>query len=380
MTWLIPVAYAVFLALLIYRYATRGPRLSAYQPQPEGPLVSVIVPARNEAVNIERCIRSILETEYRSLEVIVVDDRSTDATAEIVERLARAPEATGRLQLVRGAELAEGWFGKSWAIVQGYRVARGELLLFTDADSWHAPELLPRTVHALHDERIDLLSVLAHQEMVTFWERLVQPQVLVALAARVGGGNFRRINRTRVAWDAIASGAYILTRRAPYERVGTHAAVKQHVAEDLALAQLYVRHHLDIFLTHGEQYMAVRMYRSLSEVIEGWSKNLALGVPLMFPPIAALRRAAPYLMWIPALCWIAPPLLWAVTGWTWAAVTVAISFFTWAVVYRAEGAPVRYALLYPLGAAMVAYIMIRSAIRGGRKVEWRGRLYRPGAK
>src|SRR5439155_499509 len=143
--------------LFIYRYATRGPRLSAYQPQRDGPLVSVIVPARNEAVNIERCVRSILQTEYRSIEVIVVDDRSTDATAEIVERLARAPEATGRLQLVRGAELAEGWFGK---------------------------------------------------------------------------------------------------------RVGTHAAVKQHVAEDLALAQLYVRHLLDIFFTHGDQYMAVRMYRS----------------------------------------------------------------------------------------------------------------------
>ena len=378
MTWLIPVAYAVFLALLVYRYATRGPRLSAYQPQPEGPLVSVIVPARNEAVNIERCVRSILQAEYRSLEVIVVDDRSTDATAEIVERLARAPEVTGRLQLVRGAELAEGWFGKSWAIVQGYRVARGEMLLFTDADSWHAPELLPRTVRAFFDEGIELLTVLARQEMVTFWERLVQPHVLVALAARVG--NFRRINRTRVAWDAIASGAYILTKRATYERVGTHAGVKQHVAEDLALAQLYVRHHLDIFLTHGDQYMAVRMYRSLPEVIEGWSKNLALGVPLMFPPNALVRRAAPYLMWVPALCWIVPPLVWAVTGWAWAAVTWAISLAIWVAVYRAEGAPLRYAWLYPLGAAMVAYIMIRSAIRGGRKVEWRGRLYRPGAK
>ena len=377
MTWLTPVAYALFLLLLVYRYATRGPRLSAYQPQRDGPLVSVIVPARNEAVNIERCVRSILQTEYRSIEVIVVDDRSTDATAEIVERLARAPEATGRLQLVRGAELAEGWFGKSWAIVQGYGVARGELLLFTDADSWHAPELLPRTVRAFLDEGIELLTVLARQEMVTFWERLVQPHVFVALAARVG--NYRRINRTRVAWDAIASGAYILTKRATYERVGTHAAVKQHVAEDLALAQLYVRHHLDIFLTHGDQYMAVRMYRSLPEVIEGWSKNLALGVPLMFPPNVLMRRAAPYLMWVPALCWIVPPLAWAVAGQAWAAVTTAISLAIWVAVYRAEGAPVRYTLLYPLGAAMVAYIMIRSALRGPN-VEWRGRRYGLGAR
>lgn len=380
MTWSIPLAYALFLGLLVYRYATRGPRLAGYQPRLDGPLVSVILPARNEAVNIERCVRSILGSSYRFLELIVVDDRSTDATPQIVERLAREPEAAGRLILVRGAELpeGEGWVGKPWAVVQGYRVARGALLLFTDADTWHHPELLPRAVRALAEERVALVSVLARQEMVTFWERLLQPQVLVALAARVG--DFRRMNRTRVEWDAIASGAFILTDRASYEDVGTHATVKRSIAEDLALAQAYVRQHRDIFLTHGEQHLAVRMYQSLAEVIGGWTKNLALGVPQMFPPIAALRRVAPYLMWIPSLCWIAPPLIWAVTGWTWAAVTVAISLATWAVVYRTEGAPMRYALLYPLGAAMVAYIMIRSAWRGGKRVEWRGRVYGAGTQ
>jgi len=306
-----------------------------------------------------------------------VDDRSSDATPEIVERLARSAEAGGRLHLVRGAELPPGWFGKPWAIVQGYRTARGDLLLFTDADTWHHPELLPRTVTVLGAERVDLVSVLTRQETVTFWERLVQPHVLVALAARVG--DFGRVNRTHITWNAIASGAYILTTRAAYERVGTHEAVKQSVAEDVALAQAYVRHHLDIFLTHGFQFMSTRMYRSLGEIVQGWSKNLALGVPLMFPPIPLLRRTAPYLMWLPALCWIVPPLVWALSASRWAAVTTAISLVIWVVVYWAEGAPVRYALLYPLGAAMVAGIMLRSAWRGGRKVEWRGRLYRGGA-
>jgi len=373
-TWLVPAAYALFLALVAYRYATRRPRLSAYPPQRAGPLVSVIVPARDEAVNIERCVSSILATAYRPIEVIVVDDRSRDATPEIVERLARAPEAADRLRLVRGAELEEGWVGKPWAIVQGYRLARGELLLFTDADTWHHPELIPRTVAALDAERVDLVSVLAGQEMVTFWERLVQPHVLVALAARVG--DFRRVNRTRTTWDAIASGAYILTTRVAYEQVGTHEAVKQRVAEDLALAQEYVRHHLDIFLTHAAEFLSVRMYRSLAEIVAGWSKNLALGVPLMFPPIALVRRAAPYLMWLPALCWIIPPVLWAGYGWGWAAATTVISLAVWLAVYWAEGAPLRYAVLYPVGAALVAYIMIKSAWRGGRKVEWRGRVYR----
>ena len=377
MTWLIPAGYGLFLVLLVCRYAIRRPSLVDYPPQRAGPLVSVIVPARNEAMNIERSVRSILATEYRPIEVIVVDDRSSDSTAEIVERLARSDAAEGRLQLVRGAELPEGWFGKSWAIVQGYRVARGDLLLFTDADTWHHPELLPRTVTVLTTERVHLVSVVSRQEMVTFWERLVQPHVLLALASRVG--DLRRVNRTRITWDAIASGAYILTTRRAYDAVGTHEAVKGAIAEDVALAQANVRHHLDIFLTHAAQFMSVRMYRSLAEIVEGWSKNLALGVPLMFPPLPLVRRVAPYLMWLPALCWVLPPLLWAVYGWSWAAAATLVSLAIWIAVYRAEGAPVRYALLYPLGAAMVAYIMIRSALRGSRKVEWRGRTYTPQA-
>ena len=377
MTWLIPTGYALFLGLLVYRYVSRRPRLGEYELQTRGPLVSVIIPARDEGGNIEACVRSVLATAYRPVEVIVVDDRSSDATAEIVEQLARAlpPEAAGRLRLVRGADLPGGWFGKPWAIVQGYRVARGDLLLFTDADTRHHPELLPRTMRALAQEGVHLVSVLPRQETVTFWERLVQPHVLVALASRVG--DLRRVNRTRIEWDAIASGAYILTTRAAYEQVGTHEAVKQSVAEDVALAQRYVRQRLDIFLTHGPQYMSVRMYQSLAGIIEGWSKNLALGVPLMVPPIRLLRLAAPYLMWLPALVWIVPPVLWVWFRWAWAAVTTTISLVIWLAVYRAEGAPVGYALLYPLGAGMVAYIMIRSALRGSRKVEWRGRVYGP---
>jgi chlorobactene glucosyltransferase len=373
MMWLIPVGYLAFLVLLIARYATRGPRLADYPAATRGRLVSVIIPARNEAANIEACVRSVLATTYEPLEVIVVDDRSSDGTGDIVERLARSPEAGGRVRLLGGSELPPGWFGKQWALVQGYRAARGELLLFTDADTTHTPELLPRTITVLEREGVDLVSVVPRQAMITFWERLVQPHVFLALASRVGG--VPRINRTRIVWDAIANGQYILTTRRAYEAVGTHDAVKHTVVEDLALAQAYAGHDLDIFLLHATEYMTTRMYRSLAEIVEGWSKNLAQGIPLTFPPIPLIRRAAPYIMWLPALCWIAPPLLWLANGWAWAASTTAISILIWATVYRTEQVPVRYALLYPLGAAMVAYIMLRSALRGSRKVEWRGRVY-----
>jgi chlorobactene glucosyltransferase len=279
---------------------------------------------------------------------------------------------------VRGAELPPGWFGKPWALVQGWRAARGELLLMIDADTRQTVDLIGRSVAALETERVDLLSVLSHQEMLTFWERLVQPHVFLALASRVN--DLRKINRTRVVWDAIASGQFILTPRAVYEAVGMHEAVRDSVAEDMALAQLYVRRELDIFLLHGPEFLTTRMYRTLRDIVEGWSKNLASGVPMMMPPSRMLRRAAPYIMWMPSLVWIAPPLIWALTGWGWALATVIISLFLWGMMYWAEGAPVIYALLYPFGAMIVAYIMMRSAWRGNRRIEWRGRVYTGGGE
>ena len=367
-SWLLAAPWILAFAVIVVRYATRRPHLGAYPPLQHGPLVSIIIPARNEARNIERCLTSVLATGYRPIEVIVVDDRSTDGTADIIE-----PATGHRMRLIRGSEPPSGWFGKQWALVQGYRVARGELLLFTDADTKHERDLLPRAVHALQTERVDLLSVIPRQEMKTFWERLIQPHVFIALQARIG--DLRRVNRTRTEWNAIANGQFILVTRASYEAVGTHEAVKHTVADDMMLAQTYVRSGRDIFLVHATEQMATRMYGSLREIVEGWSKNLALGAPHMAPPIRWIRALVPYLMWMPSLVWIVPPLLWALYGWDFARIATLASLATWIAIYAFEKGPVLYAFLYPLGAAMVAFIMLRSTIRGSKKVEWRGRIY-----
>jgi len=368
MSWLLAAPWILALLLIASRYLIRGPRLHDYEPLTSGPLVSIIIPARNEARNIERCVRSVLATAYSPIEVIVVDDRSTDGTAEIV-----APAIGDRLRLVHGVEPPAGWFGKQWAIVQGYKVARGELLLFADADTKHEPELVPRAVRGLQVERVDLFTVLPRQEMRTFWERLIQPHVFVALESRFA--YLASMNRTRTYWNAIANGQFILTTRAAYEAAGTHAAVKHSVTDDLMLAQNYVRAGKDIFIVQAREFMTTRMYGSLREIIAGWSKNLASGAPLMAPPIRLVRAVVPYLMWLPALVWLAPPILWLTTGWRWAAVATVASLLTWTLVYVKERAPVWYALLYPLGSAVVAFIMIRSAWRGRRLIEWRGRTY-----
>ena len=147
---------------------------------PNGPLVSVIIPARNEARNIERCVRSVLATTYPNLEVIVVDDHSTDGTRDIARRIAAGDQ---RLAVIPAPDLPPGWFGKQWACASGALVASGSLLCFTDADTTHAPDLLPRSVNEMRARHVDLLTVAGAQEMRGFWERIIQPQLFALLSA-----------------------------------------------------------------------------------------------------------------------------------------------------------------------------------------------------
>jgi chlorobactene glucosyltransferase len=367
--WFAAAGYVLLLGAVARRLRDRTPALADHPPAHRGPFVSVIVPARDEARNIEQCLASVLATPYAPLEVIVVDDRSTDDTGA---RAGRVAARDPRVRVVPGTDPPDGWFGKQWAMHQGYRAARGDLLLFADADTRHGPELLGRAVAARDAEQVDLLTVLPHQEMGSFWERVVQPYVFLGLGALIG--DLRRVNRTRTPWRAIANGQFILTTRAAYETVGTHAVVRHTVGDDVALAQAYVAAGKDIYLTHAREFMRTRMYRSLAEIVAGWSKNAALASPLLLPPVTPLRRLFPWLLWTPALVWLAPPAAWAITGSPAAAVATLTSALLWALVYRDLRAPIGYALLYPLAATVVAYIMIRSAARG-RRVTWKGREY-----
>ena len=116
-------------------------------------------------------VRSVLASAYPRLEVVVVDDRSTDGTAEIVAKIATEPGNGERLRLVRGAELPEGWFWEGWALVQGFRASKGEILLFADADTRQEPELIPRAMAVLATEKVDLVSVLPRQEIMASGSR-----------------------------------------------------------------------------------------------------------------------------------------------------------------------------------------------------------------
>jgi chlorobactene glucosyltransferase len=356
------------------RLARRTPSLIDSRPE-SGGLVSVVIPARNESSTIATVVGSILATTYQPIELLVVDDRSSDDTGAIVERV-----SDPRLRLVKGEKLPDGWYGKPWACFQGYRAARGEILLFTDADTRHAPELLGRAVGALLKEKAGLVTVAPLQRCVTFWERVVMPQIWLLLALRYHPA---AVNRARRERDVIANGQFILTTREAYEAAGTHEAVRHEVAEDLALAQTFLRHGYKLHFAFAEHLMETRMYQGLSHLIEGWSKNIFLGGRRSFPHEPLLRALVPVMLIVAMLSWLLPAaaLLASLVdpGLTELAPAVllatAFSAGFWMLICYGMQIPAGYGLAYPLGALMALYIILRSTWRGGRRVEWKGRVY-----
>jgi chlorobactene glucosyltransferase len=357
------------------RLASTSPNLTDVAPE-DGVPVSVIIPARNEAGAIETVVRSVLASTYRPLEVLVVDDRSTDDTAARVEAMARHDD---RLRLVRGEPLPAGWYGKPWACRQGARAATGDVLVFTDADTTHDPALLGHAVAMLRRERADLLTLSPKQLVVSFWERLIMPQIWVILGLRY---HPTRVNQCTNPRDVIANGQFLMFPRASYDAMGTHDLVRGEVVEDLALAQHVVRQGRRLRFVFAQTLMQTRMYQNLGQLVEGWSKNLYLGSRLTYPGRPVLQALAPFMIMAALLFWLLPPLglLAAVGGvapalLSWAILSTVLGCGFWALISFGMGAPMWYGLLFPLGAGAAFYILLRSMLRGARKVEWRGRVY-----
>jgi chlorobactene glucosyltransferase len=369
----------ILFALALGLLNRKRPRLRDYSPPPpeESPRVSIIVPARDEAENISACLATLLASCYENREIIVVDDSSVDGTADIARIL--ESRSNGDLRLVVSEPLPAGWLGKCWACWQGYLVARGDLLLFTDADTRHDDELLGQAVGALQNERADLLSIMPRPLIESFSERLVRPQIMVILALRYG--DFRRINRTADPLHAIANGQFLLFRRDAYETIGGHQAVRRSVTEDLALAQRVVSAGRHLFLAHAEELMDTRVYRSFAALLEGWSRTLAFGFRQTVS--RPLRPAFPWLIGLAAiLFWCAPPAIFIAalfghvrgTAVGWSLITTAVSIVFWMATNYRFRIPLLHALLYPVGALITGMLFFRSALRGGR-IAWRGRTY-----
>lgn len=211
----------VFIYLLHSRYQLKIV-IPAGVPAPPNPaeLISVIVPARNEARNIRRCVLALLTQTYPNYEIIVVDDRSSDETPLILASLQQ--EHPERMQVVAGGELPPGWAGKPHALYLGTRQARGDWLCFVDADTFATPDLLTAAFISAQAQQADLFTLLTDQELGSFWEKALLPLVFTALSF---GFPAEQVNDPRRP-QAIANGQFILIRRSVYTAVGGHTAIR----------------------------------------------------------------------------------------------------------------------------------------------------------
>src|SRR5690348_4428736 len=229
------------------------------------PAVAVIVPARNEEASLGACLQSLVSQRGIKCEIMVVDDGSTDRTREIAQSFAG-------VRVITAAPLQPGFTGKCNALACGAREARGEWLLFTDADTVHLPGSLGASLHEAQEHQAALLSYSPQQEVRGFWEKAVMPVVFAELA---------RTYRTEDINDpalsaAAANGQYLLITREAYDAVGGHAAVMRSLLEDVELARAVKRSGRRIRFRYGGDRVRARMYRSFAQLREGWTKNLAL--------------------------------------------------------------------------------------------------------
>ena len=349
-------------------------------PPTDAPLISVICPARNEARHIAEFVRAALASTYPRLELIIVDDHSTDGTGALA-RAAGAGDA--RLRVIDPPPLPEGWFGKQWACHAGAQQARGSVMLFTDADTRHGADLLVRLWHAMRRRQSDLISVAGRQELVSFWERVVQPSVFAVLVSTFGGTE--AVSNSTRPRGKIANGQCFMVRRDVYDALGGHEAVRQFVAEDLMLAQQWCAAGKRVHLVVGFDQLSTRMYSSLHEIIAGWAKNLWAGGRNVLPdhPVVrgVLRGFMPFSSWmglVPTVAMVLgltgiAPMSWVTFGAIAYGATV-----LWALpIMGVLRIPMWYALLHPLGAAIAAWIFLKAAWQGDR-VSWKDRSYTAG--
>jgi chlorobactene glucosyltransferase len=336
------------------------------------PMVSVLIPARNEAERIATCLAGLVNQSYPHVEVIVLDDRSEDVTADIVQHW---ETCSSRVRLVRGEPLPAGWVGKCHACRQLAGHARGELLLFTDADTEHTSGSVAAAVAAMERSDADLLSLLPQLRLHTFWERAVMPLLYFVTFTVLP---FALVRSARSPKLAMANGQFMLFRRTTYDEIGGHASVRDALVEDVWLARRVKEHGRKLVVMDGVDVVATRMYRSFREIWEGFSKNLFPGFNYSLPAITVamvfnlatsvipFAGVAMGLFSASASSWL--PLALGTTG-----VIVAIRLM---LAYR-FGLHPWYAFTHPIGMAVVAGIAFNSVhwALSGIGLRWKGRAY-----
>ena len=346
------------------------------EPSRGAPLVSIIVPARNEQRNLPTLLLSLLAQDYPAIEVIVVDDASTDATGAIAAQWAARDV---RLRVVTGKGPRPGWTGKNHACWLGALAAHGAWLLFTDADTRHEAQALRTALELADSAGADAVSLFPQQCCESFWERLLLP---FAYQQYFAGTDTRALERkdSKESKDgpALANGQYFLISRAAYWAAGGHAAVAASVIDDVALAGALKWAGYPTLVARGEALVSVRMYDSLGALAEGFTKNAAQFVQAQRGAglVVALATAANAVTLPSLIVAAASGNRVGLAGAGVAYVAQVLALAPWA---RHFGVRRRYALLAPLAALVFTAIALNSFAHTLLRwpVRWKGRRLAP---
>ena len=344
----------------------RFPSVTAVANPP--PRLSVLIPARNEELRLRPCISTLSDSDFPILEILILDDHSTDGTAALVQQRAKGDP---RIRLISGQLLPEGWVGKPWACHQLAQEAKGDYLLFVDADTRFSDITLSNAINLAHEQQSDLLSLWPYLESLSWSERLVIPFVhlfILFYLPHWAKGSLRCFGA--------ANGQFVLFRRAAYEKIKGHESVRNHMVEDIAIARNMRAAGFKVLNLDGTNpghsiaLVRCRMYTRFSEVWEGFTKNL-------YPSFDGNFFAFFFFQLIQAVVFLSPfvflftpfrgPLVW-----TEIAIILALRL---SLAYRFRQGYLG-ALLHPFGQLLVLAIAMNSwlqAVRG--RLPWKGRFY-----
>jgi len=342
------------------------------------PKISVCIPARNESLRIGNLLRSLSLQDYPDFEVIVLNDRSEDDTAFILQSWAKD---LPQLKVIAGEKLPEGWVGKCWACHQLSSQATGEYLLFTDADTVFHPLCLSTALKHARDTDAALMSLWPMQVAGTWSEKLIIPFVYLLLLVFLPHA---LVNRVRNAGLGAANGQFIFYRRKDYFELGGHETVKNHLVEDVALARACLRAGRRLVNADGTDLVSCRMYHRFLDLWEGFTKNLraafekSVGAFLFFGFLQLAVFVMPFLLLLIMMTRHGWDFIGTPIG-TLLVLQIALIYLIRLIFSLRYRQSVVWALAHPFGQVLALVIAMNSWIQtsflGG--VKWKGRTYRP---
>ncbi len=341
----------------------------------EPPLVTVIVPAHDEEATIGECLKSVVAQDYPNLRILLVNDRSSDATARLAKEVARDD---ARFSLMEVETLRPGWTGKCNALDLGIRQTEGEWFVFLDADSVLHPAAVRQCLHRAISERLNLVTLSPLPRLESFWEKALQPMFMAMSCILFP---LHKVNDRKHPM-ASACGMFMLMSRSAYDAIGGHAAVRGLAVEDIGLGKRIKAAGLGLLFANGKRLMTTRMYTNRADILKGWTRilsasmNYDLGVTLQYLFMNIIMSP---------LAMVAATLIFMGPGWemfpnSWfilPAVAFVISGIVADKYCRTIGAPPMYAPLMAFGNSFLiwVYLVIPKKILRKEALEWRGTTY-----